>query len=121
MKTAICSACGGTGELLVHDERHPDDAPTRHQCNICEGKGMVGVEDNDDVLQTDSAPDYERRMLAAYSTPGLQRVELAPAAKRDHLKSLRLDDAQIAATMLALYPPAIKVTVDPNPAMPFCL
>lgn len=104
MATAICSACGGSGELLVYDERHPDEAPARHQCNICEGKGAVEIENNDGVLQTDSEPDYERRMLAAYSTPGLQRVELTPAAKRSHLKSQGLADDQIAVTMSALYP-----------------
>lgn len=50
MKTTMCSACNGTGQVYVQDERDPNAPPETQRCNDCAGTGAVEVEDDGGVL-----------------------------------------------------------------------
>jgi hypothetical protein len=46
----------------------------------------------------------ESEILAAYSTPGLRRNQLSRGAKKEHLRSLRVSEAEIEKILNELYP-----------------
>jgi hypothetical protein len=46
----------------------------------------------------------ETEILAAYSTPGLRRNQLSRGAKKEHLRSLRVPEADIEKILDELYP-----------------
>lgn len=107
MPHVICSACKGSGELFVYDERYPDDPPTRHYCNICEGKCIIQIEDNTNTVYTSHCYHMET-LLELYSPPTLRRNELTRAAKKEHLESLHLHPEEIEKTLASLYPSIIE-------------
>jgi len=51
------------------------------------------------------ATESERKVLEAYSTPGLRRNELTPTGKKDHLAGLGISGQSAKDTLEKLYGP----------------